>query len=145
PELANKVLALGEDPDARVRFQAALTLGELPGDEATAALAAIARKDAGDPWLRLAVLSSSGERSERLLELLLRGKPEAFAAMPPGLALVHSLAAVVGARNRAAEVGATLRVLTGAAARSRPVQREMALGLGEGLLRTGQTLQSLKP
>jgi putative heme-binding domain-containing protein len=145
PELANKVLALSKDPDARVRFQAALTLGELPQDEATAALAGIARHDARDPWLRLAVLSSSGERSERLLEVLLRGGPEAFAATPPGLALVRSLAAVVGARNRSAEIEGTLRVLTGAADGSRLVQREVVLGLGEGLLRAGRTLQSLKP
>src|SRR5262249_44682562 len=136
PELAKTVLALANDPDTRVRFQAALTLGELSQDEATAALAGIARRDARDPWLRLAVLSSSGERPERLLELLLRGGPDAFAATPPGLVLVHSLAAVVGARNRPAEVEGTLRVLTAGAAGSRPVQREVVLGLGEGLLRT---------
>lgn len=144
PELAHKVLALSEDPDARVRFQAALTLGELSQDEAAVALASIARRDAGDPWLRQAVLSSAGERSVRLLELLLPSQSEAFAATPPGLALVHALASVVGARNRPAEIEDLLRLLTKAAAGSRPVQRDMVLGLGEGLLRTGQTLQSLK-
>jgi putative membrane-bound dehydrogenase-like protein len=137
PELAHKVVALSEDPDARVRFQAALTLGELSQDEATMALAGIVRRDAGDPWLRQAVLSSSSERSERLLESLLRTEPEAFAATPSGLTLIHSLASVVGARNRPMEMEGPLGVLTEAAARSRPVQREILLGLGEGLLRAG--------
>jgi putative membrane-bound dehydrogenase-like protein len=144
PELAKKVLALGQDQDARVRFQAALTLGELSRDETAAALARIARRDAKDPWLRLAVLSSSGERADRLLDLLVQGKPEAFAATEPGLALLHALAAVIGARNRPPEIEHTLRVLADAAGGSRLVQRELVLGLDEGLLRAGKTLESLK-
>jgi putative membrane-bound dehydrogenase-like protein len=143
-ELVHSAIALSEDPNARVRFQAALTLGELNQDAATAALASIVRKDASDPWLRQAVLSSSAERSELLLALVLRDTPKAFAATPPGLMLVHALASVVGARNRPVEIERTLRVLTGEATGSRPVQREIVLGLGEGLLRAGLTLQSLK-
>jgi putative membrane-bound dehydrogenase-like protein len=144
PELAEKVLALSQDADTRVRFQAALTLGELARDEATAALARLAHRDGKDPWLRLAVLSSSGERAGRLLALLVQGPPEAFAETEPGLALLQGIAAVIGARNRPAEMEHLLRVLADVAGGSRLVQRELVLGLDEGLLRAGKTLESLK-
>jgi putative membrane-bound dehydrogenase-like protein len=142
PALADKALALSKDGDARVRFQAALTLGNLSGEDAIQALARIARSDAKDPWLRLAVLSGSSERADRLLELLVQGKPETLAATEPGRALLHSLAAVIGARNRPAEIERTLKLLSGSD--SRLVQRELVLGLDEGLLRAGKTLDSLR-
>ena len=47
---------LGNEVDARTRFVGALALGDIP--EGTAALAAIAARDAGDRWTRAAVLSS---------------------------------------------------------------------------------------
>src|SRR5262245_57393309 len=66
PELAAAVRAAADDTDARVRFQTAIALGVLPDDAATAALIRIARCDATDVWARLAVLSSSAERSDAL-------------------------------------------------------------------------------
>ncbi len=51
----------GRRPDPRVRFQVAFTLGEMDdpdGDQRRSAL--IARRDADDPWIRTAVLSSVG-------------------------------------------------------------------------------------
>ncbi|MBI4324360.1 MAG: c-type cytochrome, partial [Chloroflexi bacterium] len=62
--LASRVLALAEDADARVRFQCALTLGELDDSRTTPALAKIAVRDAADRWARAAVLSSAGRRAE---------------------------------------------------------------------------------
>jgi putative heme-binding domain-containing protein len=142
------VLALTNDPSARVRFQVALTLGGWSSDLATESLAEIALADAKDPWLRLAVLTGASERAGHLLGLLtghslswlIKYKPEAFAATEPGLALLHSLAAVVGARNHAAEVEHTLGIV--GATGSRIIQRELVLGLDEGLLRAGKTLAS---
>ncbi len=144
PELAKKVIQLANDSDTRVRFQAALSIGELTGGDAIGALASIARRDSKDPWLRLAILSSSAERADRLLEPLLQGKPDEFAATEAGLALLHPLAAVVGTRNRFTEVARVLMLATEAPASSRRVQRELILGLGDGLARNGKTLQSLK-
>jgi putative membrane-bound dehydrogenase-like protein len=54
----------------RVRFQAALTLGETRAHAATIALEQIAFRDFADPWTRLAVLSSAGGRAHELLDLL---------------------------------------------------------------------------
>ena len=70
PELAAAVRKCVDDPDARVRFQAAIVLGELADDDSTAALVAIAKRDAADPWTRLAVLSSAADRSHRLGQVL---------------------------------------------------------------------------
>ena len=57
-EIFDSALALANDPDPRVRFQCAATLGETSRREAIPALVSIALRDAGDRWTRLAVLSS---------------------------------------------------------------------------------------
>lgn len=144
PELSKNILSLSNDSDVRVRFQAALTLGELNGDEATAALAVIARRDAIDPWLRLAILSSSNQRAFRLLELLTEKTARSFSDSDSGLALVHGLAAVIGARNRPAEIDRTMQLLDRTGGGERRLQREIVLGLDEGLLRAGTSLAGLK-
>src|SRR5262245_30338682 len=48
--LRSAVAALADDPSPRVRFQLAFTLGEADAPELVAALAKLARRDAGDPW-----------------------------------------------------------------------------------------------
>jgi putative membrane-bound dehydrogenase-like protein len=57
-EALKTVLELANDGDARVRFQAAATLGESSSKEIIPALVSIALRDAADRWTRLAVLSS---------------------------------------------------------------------------------------
>ncbi len=56
---------LAQEPDAAVRFWAALALGEIP--EGAPALGVIAAKDAGDRWTRVAVLSSIAGREAEFL------------------------------------------------------------------------------
>lgn len=75
-ELFQRALALADDPDARVRFQCALTLGAMAEARVVPALAKIALRDASDRWTRAAVLSSihtqDGESQiDRFLELVL--------------------------------------------------------------------------
>jgi putative heme-binding domain-containing protein len=48
-----------DDPSPRVRFAAALALGDWPDDRAGKALASLALNDGADPWFRVAVLSSA--------------------------------------------------------------------------------------
>lgn len=74
PSRLAELLPLADDPDARVRFQAAITLGFAPPDAATdpvpAALARIAARDGRDRWARAAVFSSlSGREPAFLAEL----------------------------------------------------------------------------
>src|SRR5438093_9701433 len=70
-QLVAKLLKLASDSDARVRFQLAFTLGEITEPRAADALAAIAMRDAADPWIRTAVLSSVANTSDQLLTRLL--------------------------------------------------------------------------
>ena len=65
-ELADRAAHLALDPAPRVVFQAALSLGTLPGDR-LAALAAIARAHAEDRWFRAALLTSRAGSSPELL------------------------------------------------------------------------------
>ncbi|HEY8503888.1 MAG TPA: PVC-type heme-binding CxxCH protein, partial [Gemmataceae bacterium] len=143
PELRTLVLRLAGDPEARVRFQAALTLGEVPGEEAVERLARVARRDASDPWVRLAVLSSASGREVALLERLLLHPADGFADAGPGFTMVNALAGVIGARNQRPETDALFALAAGGKVAD-GVRRTLVLGLGDGLLRTGRTLQALK-
>ena len=97
---------LAQEPDAAVRFWAALALGEIP--EGAPALGVIAAKDAGDRWTRAAVLSSIAGREAEFLGSffestekvgegtceLLRGVGRSFASVA---ALTSALGEVRGA------------------------------------------------
>ncbi|HET6878615.1 MAG TPA: PVC-type heme-binding CxxCH protein, partial [Pirellulales bacterium] len=147
PVLADRVLALADDDELRVRFQVAFTLGELMGPQvaegtrnrAAAALAAIARRDAADPWLRTAVLSSAGEGAADLLAKILGDVGEV--ELPPGqlASLARDLATVVGARNNPAEVKQALEVLA-RLKDAAEVEQALLIGLGNGLKRSGKKL-----
>jgi len=137
PELAAGVRGLADDPDVRVRFRAAIALGALPDEAATAALTRIARRDIADPWARLAVLSSSAERSVALFAALLHD------AGPQETAFLGQLSSIIGSRRVNAETSRVLELIT-APGRPRAMQRDLLLGMGEGLLRTGRTLDALK-
>ena len=93
-ELLSKVLALADDPDTRVRFQVAFTLGETTDARAIQALAAIATRNVDEPWIRTAVLSSSAERADRLLTAL--AADEKFAQASSAAQWLEQLAAIVG-------------------------------------------------
>ncbi|MBI3848912.1 MAG: HEAT repeat domain-containing protein [Verrucomicrobia bacterium] len=60
PQWTPRLIALADDPDTRVRFQCALTLGDMDDARIVPALAKIAVRDTQDRWARAAVLSSVG-------------------------------------------------------------------------------------
>lgn len=142
PSLLRRVLKLVDDPDPRVRFQVAFTLGEVEGPGATAGLVRIAWRDGGDPWVRTAVLSSAAERSgPMLLELM---EHVEYARSEAGREMLGALAVVVGAGNRTEELDRVLDRLADmgvAAAAKRAVVR----GVAEGLERSGATLRAMLP
>ena len=70
-EILEPVLAKADDPDPRVRFQCAASLGETSRKEIVHALVAIARRDANDRWTRTALLGSLWRHSEAFLERFL--------------------------------------------------------------------------
>ena len=67
PELSDKLATLVNDPALVVRYQLAFSAGVLPAGQQTKILAAIARRDAGDKYLRIAILSSLSTGAGSLL------------------------------------------------------------------------------
>ena len=93
-----------DDADLRVRYQLAFTLGEIAGHRSTAALADIARQDAADPWVSLAVLSSSAGRAGELFALLAEDpgwRRTAPAAVLPVVGVAHAAVLARADRQRA--------------------------------------------
>ena len=129
--LRDRVLALADAPEARVRFQAAFTLGEFDDPAAIDALARIARRDAGDPWIRTAVLSSAWRNPLALWERLLAEEGGAadpsFATSRDGLALLRTLAFVVGARATPQEAARAIGRLPQAEDGAPPASLELAV------------------
>jgi putative membrane-bound dehydrogenase-like protein len=137
PVLRQRLLALVADADARVRFQLALTLGELDGAEVLAGLAKIAEAGSADRWTRYAVASAVPKRAGALLEILLGAK----LSQPSGLLMLQELAALVGARQdkeEMAQASFALLRLRGADAERR--QLAGLNGLADGLARRGARL-----
>jgi putative membrane-bound dehydrogenase-like protein len=71
PEVIQAATSLSRDPDARVRFQLALTCGQWSDPAAGVALAEVARQDFSDDWVVAAVMTSAVPHQATLvLELL---------------------------------------------------------------------------
>ena len=152
PPLLEKVLALADDPDAAVRFQTALALGESDDPQVAPALAAASH--AAMPRTRgcvRAVLcsSSSGGRADAGRSVgcaELRGA-EGPAADPIADCCSISLRQIVGARNGRPEID---RVLDHLAAKSNDAGRRelrdgLVLALAHGARRSGGRLGELGP
>jgi len=142
--IQKEVLARAADADARVRYQAALSLGEWDDDRIIPALAKIAVAGADDRWTRAAAASAVPRRAGALLAELLKPDMGLTANATPGrLALVQELAALVGARQEPNEVAALLAALRTLAGKD-GVRWQMAglNGLADGMGRRGRQLSA---
>ncbi len=136
-------VALADDPSPHVRFQAAFSLGETDAPEAVAALARIARRDAGDPWTQTAVLSSTGRTAPGLLEALVHDKEFIRRPAATQLQFLRRLAALAVARPSDADVARVLKVLAPGAKQPAEWQAAVLEGLGQGLQNGGRSLARL--
>jgi putative membrane-bound dehydrogenase-like protein len=137
------ILRLAGDDSPRVRFQAALALANHADAASTNALMSIARRDAADPWIVIAALSSSRELAANLLDEVLQ-EPE-FLSNPVNLPLLKQLATVTGVQKNAEQlktVGERLHALP-VELRSSAIAEELLLSLEEGLLRGGSRLSTV--
>lgn len=144
-ELRKRALALASDPDARLRFQLALSLGAAPGADATAALTQIALSGADDVWTRRAVAASIGDKpAELLLAVLAAPAPEQKAA-EGRLALASEFAQLVGAGKNPDKVAAVVAGLAALPAdgKTQRLQWSAALGLAKGLRSRGASLTGI--
>jgi putative membrane-bound dehydrogenase-like protein len=105
PEVRPHLLALTEDPDGRVRYQLAFSLGSVPGEAGTRALLRLAERDGKDSWARFAILTASRDRAAELTRQILMKRGEGWRP------LVLALAAQIGAANQPDEVAGLLKVI----------------------------------
>ncbi len=124
-----------KDPDARVRFQVALTLGETDRDEATSLLVALALRDGRDQWFVRGLLTSAETRAGAILSGLIAD--DDFVARPDAAAsrLVKQLAIAVGARGDLNELSTLLDTVTDEQPPGVWWRAASISGLGQGLPR----------
>jgi putative membrane-bound dehydrogenase-like protein len=135
------LVSLAKDPIAMVRFQAALSLGNVKDAKALEALAEIARRSDGNRWTRAAVMSSISGRADGLLKAIVAGGVK---NLPGASAWVDDLAFLIGAENRTNQVAQLLDEMV------RPdvdqkIARSVLLGVGRGLKRSGKSLSDVLP
>ncbi len=94
PQLRAEVLGMAQDADPRVRFQAALAIGQAPGEGAIGALRHIGMTAAEDPWTRRAVEIAVPNDAGALLVAILRTLADPPAIQPGQLDLCEELAAL---------------------------------------------------
>jgi putative membrane-bound dehydrogenase-like protein len=100
PEVRNALLKLSRDPDVRVRFQLALTLGNVADSRVQAALLDIVHQDVESQWSRYAILSALRDGAANTLNTLMGRQSSFLSETTEGrLAFIRSLASLAAARS----------------------------------------------
>jgi len=140
PAVAARLREMTTDEDARARYQLAFSLGELSaGRPRTQALAQLARRDGGDRWVRLAILSSLAEGADELANELLADTK--FRSSQAGREFLGQLALLIGTRGRQSEVAALLRGVDGLGDTEKALSAGLVRRLSEGLTKSGSPLR----
>jgi putative membrane-bound dehydrogenase-like protein len=139
------LIALADDPDSRVRFQLALSLGELRGEGKLSALTTLARKDATNRWHALGILSSVGPRPWLFFTNLIAGDEQWLERGNDEVArFVDRLALLVGASQSESDLGDSLAWLSASAPETRTRLRLVFLaGFAQGLAQENRPLRRL--
>jgi putative membrane-bound dehydrogenase-like protein len=139
--LRDRLFALVDDPDLRVRYQLAFSLGEFADARRSAALAKLLERDGADRWLRLAVFSSLTEGSGDVFAHL-AGETK-WRSTPVGREVLAALALQVGLQARQPDVLLANRAIEELPDSERALSRQLVTGLAEGLTRGASPLREL--
>jgi putative heme-binding domain-containing protein len=139
PLLREKLLEMAADPDIRVRYQLAFTLGESKDPARIKTLAEIVRQGARDRWMRAAVLNSLKDGAGEIFGQLIGDAR--FQGSSGGAEFLQQLAGVIGTKNNSAEVEAVLNALANNA--DSDAGFLSVRGLGDGLRNAGTSLASV--
>lgn len=150
PSLVDRAVELADDDDPRLRFQVALSLGEVPQSESAdaailMALRSIGTRDEADHWTRIAVASSIGDRADELVVELLRAGSDDQTAKQ-WTPLLVDLCQLVGAGRDQDRCGRVLRAVAAVPAETQtavPLAEAALKGLGGGLVRRGDWLVAM--
>ena len=132
--LASRLMALVDDPDARVQFGVLGALGSLSTPEAAAARRELLFAHVDDVWMQRAALSAGSDQAPALVDTVLAdGSAVLATASASRAAFVRQLASVVGARQKAAEVRRIVDAVSAARGSEASWWRAAALdGLAQG-------------
>lgn len=134
PRLLKRLLELVEDPDRRVRFQLACTLGLLPESQSFDPLIRLLARRPEDRWLQVAVLTSASENAGRWLRTVTRNGAFLATESEGKEEFLMRLAAILGARQQEPGISQVLRLAAGGAESGGEWWRNALLaGLGQGL------------
>src|SRR5262249_7557093 len=122
PALEAALLEMIGDRNRSVRYQLAFTLGEIRSPERTRALWSLSRRDAGDSYLRAAILCSVGEEPLEYLRLVLS------APCPNGDRFLSDLARLIGTRLDAGEIAEALSLVENFSSRAPAALQGLAQG-----------------
>ena len=132
PRVLQAMLDVEQDAHPRVRLQAALSLGRSDSPAAVAALSHMAASAGGDPWLEAAIVCSTVNTADRLVDTLVREARNA----PASDTLLRALCSVIGGRRDDRQLAALLVALSGQRDRCpERVQQACLEGLLQGLQR----------
>jgi putative membrane-bound dehydrogenase-like protein len=130
--LGTELLTLAVDPDARVRFQCALSLGEVNDVRVVRPLAKIAVQNLDDKWTRAAVLTGIHHREEFFLHEFLPLAIERNSDSLP--AMMADLGRILGAAVPLERLGPTLQELVSSkSSADLPWEMAAASGFGDAL------------
>jgi putative membrane-bound dehydrogenase-like protein len=108
--ISQRLLAITGDPELRVRYQLAFSLGELPtNSRRNRALVEIAKRDADDRYVRAAILSSLAEGAGEVLALV--AADTQLRETAGGREVLANLAAQIGKQQRPEDVIQTVQTL----------------------------------
>ena len=134
-----RMTGLVDDLDARVRFQAALALGDSKRPAAVTLLADLALQDGEDSWFATGLLTSASECAGKILTTLTSTEDFTRHPIPGRRELVKRFATAVGVRGNIGELSEVLASLSGkgesAGSAGSWWQAAMISGLGQGLPR----------
>ncbi|MEO8428224.1 MAG: PVC-type heme-binding CxxCH protein [Verrucomicrobiota bacterium] len=138
-QIWRKLRVLAADPEPRVRYQLAFTLGEIRHRAKAKILAEIGRRDLGSRWIQTAVLSSVPEEAAEVFTLLIDDRR--ISSSGEDSELLRQLVTMVGLRKRTNDVE---RVLDRVEDLTQPqLKFNLLYALGETLQRKGSSLQRM--
>jgi putative membrane-bound dehydrogenase-like protein len=109
--LWHRLKSLVDDPNPRVRYQLAFTLGEIQHPDRIDVLAALLEKDVNERWMHAAALTSLADGAGDLFSGL-SARPR-VSESTAGQAFLTDLMRVIGHRNRGRELLVVLNFLAG--------------------------------
>lgn len=139
PELGQTLCELTDHPDAALRLQLAMSLGEWNDTRAAVALGELASRDIDDIWMRTAVLTAAAQHANTILTQVLSDTP---ASRDRSEMVQHLIATSLGSDVRR-NVGRVLGSITEFDAQPETWQIEALASLDRAIRRKKLSLASL--